>query len=268
MAGRAVDFHYFSIFSGLLKNGYTVYRSRKMLVSIRAIMINHDEPSNRVAQHLSKPYLTPQNSALGPGTTVGDLATLVPALPRTRGELVAGGGTWVGTGICNSGCAFWGWELIPPVGNSWWPSGIWKPEFESLSTPPQSPRNPSFRGWNFNCVVVNNSISIQEYLHRIFLELTQQQAIACWPKTRFWLRWSKGLRGLAAEAAGFADRQSSAAALLHALGGGGTHGGHGGHGAIEVDLAKPWKWMAELENWWTVMNMVIFQISLPEETRG
>lgn len=34
-------------------------------------------------------------------TTVGDLATLVPALPRTRGELVAGGGTWVGTGICD-----------------------------------------------------------------------------------------------------------------------------------------------------------------------
>lgn len=35
-------------------------------------------------------------------TTVGDLATLVPALPRAQRELVAGGaGTWVGTGICD-----------------------------------------------------------------------------------------------------------------------------------------------------------------------
>ena len=88
MAGRALDFHYFSIFSGLLKNGYTVYLSRKMLVSIRAIMINHDKPSNRVAQHFSKPYLTPQTQRWAQAQL---LVIWPPWYPPSR----ARGGSWL-----------------------------------------------------------------------------------------------------------------------------------------------------------------------------
>ena len=48
---------------------------------------------------------------------------------------------------------------------------------------------------------------------------------------------NQGLRGISAEAAGFAHRQSGAAALLNALGG--AMGTVGVMGAIGLDLVKP-----------------------------